>query len=138
MPARLYFFKFYVLSQLPVGCRQDCGLKKGAIFLQKYFFCSRLKRLTEKNCKKGKTHSVRTIWASSPEVYPATFFDSVILHRFENTEFYIPQNYDLRLKMHYGDYMTPPSEEQRKIGHSIIAFEFGKYSNVSLEINTAG
>ena len=35
----IYFFKFYVLSQLPVGCRQDCGLKKGAIFLQKYFVC---------------------------------------------------------------------------------------------------
>lgn len=37
--------------------------------------------------------------------------------RFENGEFPIPRGYDEILKMGYGDYMTPPPENQRQTHH---------------------
>lgn len=40
-----------------------------------------------------------------------------VAHRFEDCEFFIMQGYDLALSSKYGDYMTPPSLEQRVGSH---------------------
>ena len=54
-------------------------------------------------------------------------FSEVSLHKFENTEFYIPKCYHERLQKCYGDYMTMPPKNQR-IGHNVDEFDFGCYT----------
>ena len=46
--------------------------------------------------------------------FDADVLDRVMLHRFEDTELYIPVKYDHYLRVMYGDdYMTPPKEQYR-------------------------
>lgn len=47
---------------------------------------------------------------------------------FENIDFPIPENYDLYLKVAYGDYMKLPPVGQR-ITHQIQQLDLGKYSD---------
>lgn len=46
-------------------------------------------------------------------------FESRILHKFEDTEFYIPAGFDQVLRKIYGEYMTPPPKE-KQIPHHIV------------------
>lgn len=48
-----------------------------------------------------------TCLASPYKPVPKRSWDSVTLMPFEDTEFYVPGNWDLYLKSLYGDYMTP-------------------------------
>lgn len=50
------------------------------------------------------------------DIFPA------VLHKFEDTEFYIPNNYDAILQSTYGDYMELPPIEKRQPQHSQIVF----------------
>lgn len=52
-----------------------------------------------------------------------TIFNNFILHKFENSEFYIPQNYEVILTKLYGNYMELPPVEKR-ITHDILAYNF--------------
>ena len=45
---------------------------------------------------------------------PLDVFDNRILMQFEDTELYMPREYDKILRSMYGDYMTLPPEEKRK------------------------
>jgi phosphorylcholine metabolism protein LicD len=45
--------------------------------------------------------------------YTGKLFDAIIDHRFEDTVFPITAQYDNYLKTQYGDYMTPPEEDER-------------------------
>ena len=47
-------------------------------------------------------------------------YEDVILHKFEDTEFYILKEFDRNLRNYYGDYMQLPPEEQRVPGHSDV------------------
>lgn len=49
-------------------------------------------------------------------LYDRDLMDGVTLHAFEDTKLYITKQYDKYLKSVYGDYMTPPSFDQRKSG----------------------
>jgi len=49
--------------------------------------------------------------------YSGKLFDSVIKHRFEDIELPITSEYDSYLTTQYGDYMTPPSKEDRNPTH---------------------
>ena len=53
-------------------------------------------------------------------VIPAKCFSSYTQLQFEDTEFMAPADYDLYLRSAYGDYMTPPPEDQRENRHKII------------------
>jgi phosphorylcholine metabolism protein LicD len=57
-------------------------------------------------------------------------FDTLILKRFEDTEFFIPERYDERLKKLFKDYMTPPPENERRGHHGIVKIDFGKYKKL--------
>ncbi len=48
-------------------------------------------------------------------------------HIFEKREYYIPVEYDRILTDTYGDYMTPPPQNER-INHNIVEFDFGPYT----------
>ena len=45
---------------------------------------------------------------------PITLFDSLVLTDFEDTQFYILENYDYPLKAQYGNYMQIPPEDKRE------------------------
>lgn len=50
-------------------------------------------------------------------LFPNNILEKLILHKFENIEIFIPENYDTYLSNIYGNYMTLPSEENRKPKH---------------------
>lgn len=49
--------------------------------------------------------------------YSGKLFDSIIKHKFEDIELPITSEYDSYLTTHYGNYMTPPPEEDRNPIH---------------------
>ena len=49
--------------------------------------------------------------------YSVNSFFPAILHRFEDSEFYIPNDYDTILKKVYGNYMELPPEDKRAPHH---------------------
>jgi lipopolysaccharide cholinephosphotransferase len=54
--------------------------------------------------------------------FPSSIFDSAIDHKFDAITAKVPMNYDLFLRMHYGDYMTPPPLKERKSTHPVVFF----------------
>ena len=48
-------------------------------------------------------------------MFPREWFEDFILVPFEDTEVRIPKHYDEYLTYIYGDYMTPPPENKRKV-----------------------
>ncbi len=57
------------------------------------------------------------------------------LYQFENEEFKGPKEFDEYLTHFFGDYMTPPPENKRYVGHGIIKVDLGKYENINIEEN---
>jgi lipopolysaccharide cholinephosphotransferase len=53
-------------------------------------------------------------------IYPTDVFGSPLKSSFEDGLFNIPENAGAYLKITYGDYMTPPPENERVSGHSFI------------------
>ena len=51
----------------------------------------------------------------------------LVLHKFEDGEFYIPKKYDAHLTRIYGNYMQLPPENKRSGAHNVIDYDFGKY-----------
>lgn len=65
-------------------------------------------------------------WHNKP--MPISWFGAGELVKFEGRKFLVPSNYDAYLKQIYGDYMTPPPEDQRG-GHEFL------YVNLNERIN---
>ena len=59
-----------------------------------------------------------------------SMFDELVLHKFEDAEFYIPARYDERLKMLFNNYMQLPPEDKRYGHHGILKYDFGKYKDL--------
>lgn len=68
-------------------------------------------------------------------VVPKTCFEKYVELPFEDDSFKCPENYDEYLKKVYGDYMTPPPEDKRAIGHNIIEVDLGAYNEESGEVS---
>ena len=49
------------------------------------------------------------------------------LHKYEDSEFSIPVEYDKLLRIFYGDYMQLPPIEERVGKHKIIEMDLGNY-----------
>lgn len=56
-------------------------------------------------------------------IFDKQIFANSIKVEYENKKYYSPKEYDKYLTTIYGDYMTPPKEEDRK-GHSFIEVKF--------------
>lgn len=57
---------------------------------------------------------------------PAEFMAQTVPLPYEDTEFACPKEYDAYLTMLYGDYMTPPPENQRGDTHHIVQLSLGE------------
>ena len=93
------------------------GLLKRIIIkiLQIFLSPNKLARKTNEMVKKACTNYNSKVFVNTgpQEVFWTKYFDEKILHKFEDTEFYIPKEYDAVLKSRYGDYMKlPPLEMQ--------------------------
>lgn len=64
---------------------------------------------------------IQTIRLGCKKSFSRTMFLDRIKTPFEKQNFYIPKEYDLFLRSMYGDYMTPPPENQR-IAHYLKAY----------------
>lgn len=64
-----------------------------------------------------KYDSCSIIWYDIIKIYPAELFKNLTKIKFEDTEFTTLSKYDEYLTILYGDYMTPPKENERN-GHS--------------------
>lgn len=58
----------------------------------------------------------------TPLFLERSWFENRILHKFEDTGFYIPAGYDGLLNACYGDYMTPPPVEKQIPHHNFVAY----------------
>lgn len=65
------------------------------------------------------------IYKVDSEVKPSKLFNNITDHVFENEKFKIPADYDEVLSRSYGDYMTPPPIDKRRI-HGILAYYRGE------------
>lgn len=67
--------------------------------------------------------------ASSPEkeTLSAEWMQKLQQLSFEDTEFSAFAQWDAYLTHFYGDYMTPPPEDKRYLGHGIVKVDFGPY-----------
>ncbi len=92
--------------------------------LPKSFLVSYRNHLAQKYSKCNKSYLITGLW---DEVYkklqPEHIYDEVFLHKFEDSEFYIPKSYDTVLKKIYGNYMELPPLEKR-VTHEILEYDF--------------
>ena len=61
-------------------------------------------------------------FAGQDAVYRRSLFRTRKLHKFEDTEFYIPEMYDEILTLEFGNYMKLPPENQREPHHVINTY----------------
>ena len=74
----------------------------------------------------------------NPEAYCIDYSLKLCLHKFEDTEFYIPEDYHKYLSTLYGDYMVPPPDIENntdnwevrnsgRAGHGFVFVDFGDW-----------
>jgi len=56
-------------------------------------------------------------FADIGRLYPSKMMDQIEMHQFEDTQVCVVSDWDTCLRTHFGDYMTPPKESERKPKH---------------------
>lgn len=82
---------------------------------------------------KGDTLDYTSIAGSygySREIIPHSMLENYIKMEFEDTTFSVMKDYDVYLRMVFGDYMQLPPEEKR-VNHSFLRVDLGKYARIS-------
>ncbi len=71
--------------------------------------------------------------------FPKEWFLNPVYLEFEGVEMPVPREYDNWLKVSYGDYMTPPPEEERILRHDIKFWDmknsYKKYKGIEYCVN---
>lgn len=104
--------------------------------LSPFFSIPRIQRLQQQ-----KIQSLQAYQATSPyisklcmdckrDICERQLLEELVLHRFEDTEFFIPARYDERLRSLFGDYMQLPPEDKRYNKHVVVKYDFGKYASL--------
>ena len=95
-------------------------VKKTAYLFSKFlsydFIRGKLKKLANKYSYETSDYVSLVVWGSTRVFYKKNIFEDLILCKYEDSEFYIPKNYDEILRLLYGNYMQLPPENER-IGH---------------------
>lgn len=92
-----------------------------------YFLCGGSKRITRKIDSLGRKLNSKYITSdhmgngARPEniknYYSAAVIENLLKRKFEDSEFFIPQDYEAYLVPVYGNYMEIPPEDKRRIHH---------------------
>ena len=118
------------------GVRSPHPIKKhiqhllAIIFPRKFIF--KWQQSLIRGLKRHKKSGVSAMFCMNTErsVCRTEVFEKVVLKKFEDTEFFVPENYEERLRSLYGDYMKLPPPEDRVNYHNIVELDFGKYSSL--------
>lgn len=95
-----------------------CTHLLGKLFTYNYKF-KRYEKISRKANKKDTKYTAcfNDLFKYISLRYEKDLLQSLVLHPFEDTQFYIPEKYDMYLTTIYGDYMTPPKESERVARH---------------------
>ncbi len=63
-----------------------------------------------------------TAWGATSDPIPASCYDEFVELEFEGHRFLAIKDWDLQLKVRYGDYMTPPPERKRRTEHTMKVY----------------
>lgn len=105
-----------------LGC--NLILKSTTVRTRKIIKSHLLKKIT-KNNQDNTLNMVSTevLYCTKIE-YPANLFDDICEIEFENRKFSCVSQWDIALKLLYGDYMQFPPEEERMWKHKPVSIEF--------------
>ncbi len=98
------------------------------ILMNKKRLCKKRRTLCLKdNAKSGKEYGLTRYSNKNYRVIDELDdYDRLILHTFEDGQFYIPEKYDKVLRNYFGDYMTPPPLNNIH-HHFIVDYDFGEF-----------
>lgn len=87
-------------------------------------------RKYDENAKKHNGEGHKQLYVQDISVYgsylvSSDMFRNTITIPFEDDSFRAPKDYDKLLTAVYGDYMTPPPEDQRENRHRVLKISFG-------------
>ncbi len=135
-----YYFKIFSLAQAEYFYKKDIttkgNFKAARTLLKRIFFSLNIQdhidkdrawNLLDRELKKYDYRSTKRLinfcgaWRFK-EMFPKSVYGEGKLYRFEDLMLNGPENYDFVLTQMYGDYMTPPPEDQRN-HHSIELIE---------------
>ena len=90
-----------------------------------------LHRIIDNNMRKYENKDVKGVAClggiyGEKEGFPEFVLGDGIQMKFEDDYFIIPEKYDYYLKQLYGDYMTPPPENERGTHHDIIFYSLAE------------
>ncbi|CZQ95890.1 lipopolysaccharide cholinephosphotransferase [Trichococcus ilyis] len=122
--SRLELLKYMALSPFQKSCSGIIhSIIKSPVFVYtkirgyRYF-----EKKAEQRCERNVESKLVGCWVGNGGmkaeklIFDTKCFEKLVLHKFEEYEFYIPEDYDTVLSNVYGDYMQfPPIEEQ--VGH---------------------
>lgn len=139
-PQRTYFYEicrllnYFTLCKYKINEQKSTDkhalIKKIFITVVPKFIFSHARNLVFKKYKKlTSEYLISGLWNKTVK-HPLSedFYKELVLHRFEDSEFYIPTHYHEVLSAFFGDYMQMPPESER-ISHGIIEYDFGKYGD---------
>ena len=106
----IYFYLIKAFSLLPLSFIKKCLLK----MINKYSYMAKYK-----NCLVSKYFG-----NFNRNINNINVFRHLILAKFEDSFFYIPENFDLYLTGLFGDYMTLPPHEMRYGHHNFLELNF--------------
>lgn len=113
--AKIGMFIFYCLNKL---------IPRDFCYLHMY------KKALSITKDKAKAYYIGDLFSETNSIsqfqLPLDVFDNRILMQFEDTELYMPKDYDSILKKMYGDYMKlPPVEKRKSHGFKFVSDSFG-------------
>ena len=90
---------------------------------QKYFV-NKVKAIVKNLDYENSSYIGCAAWATNPkvEIMKKEWFKERVKTKFEDSEFYIPKEYDIILRTTYGDYMQLPPVKDRKHHHLYKAY----------------
>lgn len=114
----------FLLSKLVIaraldrrGYDTDSKVKKTAMALSRVMPVRWLSRIVQRRWD-GESRAVHTFFGASSafrkSVFPREWFEESILMPFEGGMYPVSAHYDALLTRLYGDYMTPPGEQERR------------------------
>ncbi|MDO4413638.1 MAG: LicD family protein [Erysipelotrichaceae bacterium] len=119
-----YNYEYLVKRSNPILMKAIAIMRKTPADARKRLHLKIQKALLKSN---PKASSVGIIWTNITLVVPKHLFDGKPeMLTFETQKFPVMPEYDEFLTRQYGDYMTPPPENQRNGGHGMIIVDLEK------------